>query len=124
MIVGRRYLATELAPTFVLSRRTTVGLYHLFSRALENDVARWTNYVAVRSAITNVPLGADFTLRLDPQAYWLRLGDQTGTYVNGAVTVSRRRAPWSLSATENRVLHTQIAGTRVLWNVSATYAFR
>jgi hypothetical protein len=123
-IVGRRYLATELAPTVVLSPRVTVGLYHLFSRALESDVARWTNYLALRGALTTVPLGAGFTLRLDPQAYWLRLGATSGTYVNGAVTIARRGAPWSVSASENRALDTHITGERVLWNVSATWAFR
>lgn len=47
VIIARRFLASEVQPTWILTRDLSVGAYWLYSRALESDVARDNNYVTL-----------------------------------------------------------------------------
>ena len=121
VLVARRYLASEVYPTYVLSRSATLGAYWLYSRGIGDDVTRHTNYIAVRS-FHSVRLPAAYSLRLAPQAYYLKLDDLDGTYANAAATLARRNLPFSVSTSATRKLRTDLAGDAFIWNVSLTYA--
>ena len=124
-LVARRYLATEVAPTYIVSRHANVGVYYLYSRALESDVARNTNFLSARGAVSGIPLGGQFVMRLDPQLYYLAIDRQHGYYVNGGATIARSRSPFSVSATANKPVDTNIVGgTAFLWNVSLNVVLR
>ena len=124
-LVARRYLATEVAPSYNVSRHVNVGVYYLYSHALESDVAQNTNYVALRGALTGVPLTHQFVWRIDPQVYYLSTDRQHGYYANGAATLAKQKSPFSISASANKPLQTNIVGgTAFLWNVSLNVAFR
>jgi hypothetical protein len=124
-LVARRYLATEFAPSYTVSRHLNVGVYYLYSHALERDVAQNTNYVAARAALTGLPLSHEVSLRVDPQLYYLSTDRQNGYYANGAVTIAKARSPFSLSASANKPMRTTIAGgAAFLWNVSLNVALR
>lgn len=120
-IVARRYLASEVVPTYAVSRSTSVGAYWLYSRGLGSDVTRNTNYFALRAGhVLRFPRGV--SLRLAPQAYYLKLDQLDGTYASGAATLSWAERPVSLSSSATRKLRTDIAGDAFIWNVSLTYS--
>lgn len=125
VIAARRYLASEVSPSFALTRNLSVGAYWLYSRALERDVARHTNFLSLRSAITTASRTSPYLVRLAPQLYYLRVGDRDGFYLNSTLSLARRGAPLSVSTVVNRSIRTDVPGSDpFLWNVSLTYAIR
>jgi hypothetical protein len=125
VITARRYLATELAPTYALSNDVSVGLYHLYSYGVERDVAKHTNFLALRGSLTNVRLPEQLSLRFDPQVYYLRTDALDGFYLYAGATLAGRGLPLSLSTVVNRPIRSNVVGGgEFLWNVSARYAIR
>lgn len=125
VITARRYLATELAPTYALTRNVSVGAYHLYSYGVERDVAKHTNFLAARGSLTNVRLPEQLSLRFDPQVYYLRTDDLDGFYLYGAATLARRNLPLSISTVVNRPIRSNVVGGgEFLWNVSVRYSIR
>ena len=123
VIVARRYLAGELGSTWWLARNVGIGPYYLYSRGLEQDVARNTHFVSLRATIS-APLPGRLVARLTPQAYFLKTDALRGTYGYAGLTVSKRGFPLSASTVVNRVIRTDLAGERLLWNVNLHYAIR
>ena len=121
LIVARRYLVGELTPTWIVSPHAAVGATYLYLHGVESDVPKHTNFIAVRSSLF-LPLPSSFGLRIAPQAYYLHMGQEGGTYVFGQITLSRRKWPVSISTAANEPLHTTIvAGHEFSWNLSAHY---
>ena len=124
VIEARRYLAGEIQPSYALSPHAAVGTYYLFSYGLEQNVAKHTHFLALRANVTTGELPAGVVVRFGPQAYYLRTDRRDGSYVNAALTVSRRNFPLSISAMMNRTVRSDIVGEDFLWNVSLMYAFQ
>lgn len=125
VITARRYVATELAPTYALTRNVSVGAYHLYSYGVERDVAKHTNFLAARGSLTNVRLPEQLSLRFDPQVYYLRTDDLDGYYVYASATLARHDFPLSISTVVNNPIRSNVVGGGdFLWNVSARYSIR
>ena len=124
-LVARRYLATEFSPSYALTQHINLSAYYLYSRGIEHDAVRNTNFLSARAALTGIPLSRGFVLQFDPQLYYLHTAGQHGYYANSGVTLARHKLPASLSATANKPLQTNVTGgTAFLWNVSLNIAFR
>lgn len=120
----RRYLAGEIAPTYMLTKDAGIGLYWLYSRGIEKDITRNTNLISVRGSISNLRIGEKFYLRINPQVYYLLMDGVDGVYVNSTITVAKRGFPVTLSSLINQPLKTNIpVGNEFLWNVSINYTF-
>lgn len=123
IIVARRYIASELQPTWTVARDVGVGGYWLYSRALERDVARNINYVALRANHANLFRTRGVAVQLLVQPYYLRQDDRDGSYINAALGVARTGLPVSLGASGTVPLRTNVPfGDKTVWNVSATVA--
>jgi hypothetical protein len=118
-----RYLATDLAPTFFLTRNISVGPYYLYSRSLEKDVARNTHYISMVGSFSNIKLSEDVAFGITPQVYYLRLDQRDGLYATSAFSLTRKDSPFSIAAIINKKIDSQIAGEDFLWNVSLVYSF-
>lgn len=124
IIEARRYVAGELAPTYTLSRRASLGPYYLYAYGVEPHVAKHTHYLALRGQFA-VDVAPDYVVRVLPQAYYLSVGSQAGFYLNSALSVSRKGVPFSLAAMVNKPVSTRIdGGEDLIWNVTLVYAFR
>lgn len=124
VIVARRYLAGEVAPTYQLARHLNVGAYYLYSHGVEKDVVKHTQFLAARATVANVRVSHRYTLQITPQFYYLRTDKLDGFYVNSGVTLARENLPVSIAATVNKVIRTRVAGDDFLWNVSVNYAIK
>ena len=63
-------------------------------------------------------------MRFNPQIYYLRMAKDDGFYINGALTLSKRNFPLTISTLVNKTILTEIpVGEDFLWNVSLTYTF-
>jgi hypothetical protein len=125
VIVVRRYLAGELSPSYSLSRRVSLGPYYLYSYGVERDVEKHTHFLSLRGSVSTVGLSDPYVVRLSPQIYYLKTGDQDGYYLNSALTLARSDLPFSISTTANKPMRTTVrGGDDFLWNVSLHYAIR
>jgi hypothetical protein len=123
-MVVRRYLAGELAPSILLSKNSSIGLYWLYSRGIEKDLIRNTNLVSVRGSLSNIRLGDKFYLRINPQVYYLVMDGIAGIYFNSTVTLAKKDFPLSISSLVNQPIKTNIEiGNEFLWNVNINYTF-
>lgn len=123
VIIARRFLASEVQPTWTVARDVSVGAYWLYSRALESDLARHNNFVTLRARHANLLRSRRLAAQLLVQPYYLRQDDRDGTYVNSALTLGRTGWPLSLGASLTAPLRTNVPrGDETLWNVSATLA--
>lgn len=119
-LVAQRYFAWEASPTYIINKNTSLGLYYLGSKGLTKDIVQNTTFVALRSVI-NLNMSNNFNLGLIPQAYYLKMDDKDGTYVNATINLYRKNFPVSLSAIVSKAIKTEIAGKDFLWSVGVVY---
>jgi hypothetical protein len=125
VIVARRYLAGELAPSYSLTRNLSVGPYYLYSHGMQSDAARNTHFVSARATLTNIGLTDQLFLRFAPQVYYLKSDDTDGYYLNSALILASRDLPFAISTTANKPLRTNVlGGEEFIWNLSLHYALR
>lgn len=123
-MVVRRYLAGELAPTWSVSKNSTIGLYWLTSRGIEKDITRNTNLIAVRGNLSNIRISENTSFRISPQVYYLTMDHVDGFYFNSTLSLSNKNFPVAFSALINQPIKTNIEiGNELLWNISLTYSF-
>jgi len=123
-MVVRRYLAGELAPTWSISKNSSIGLYWLYSRGIEKDITRNTNLIALRGSLSHLRISENTSLRISPQVYYLVMDRVDGIYFNSTLMLSVRNFPVAFSALINQPIKTRIEiGNELLWNISLTYSF-
>jgi hypothetical protein len=121
----QRYIAGEIVPTFILTKKISFGIYYLPSVALQEDGVQFTNYLALRGYFTNIRLTDKYFLGFNPQVYYLKMDANDGFYANATFTLAKKNLPISFSALINKTISTNIpVGEDFIWNVSLIYSFR
>jgi hypothetical protein len=123
VIYARRYLAGELSPSYAVTPNLSLGSYYLYSYGVEKEVTRHTHLVSLRVASTTA-LGDGYSLRVNPQVYYLRLDRAEGLYANSSFTLARKDLPVSVSTTVTQALRSIHVGEDFLWNVSLNYVIQ
>lgn len=122
-MIVRRYLAAELAPTFVLTENFSIGPYYLIARGVEEEIAHNTHYLTLRGNVSNIRLSDQLYMGISPQVYYLRIHKTVGYYAASGFSLAKRNFPVSLSALINTKIDSDIAGDNFIWNVSLIYSF-
>jgi len=123
-MVVRRYLGAELAPTYSVSKDISIGIYWLYSYGVEKELVRNSNFVSLRSNISNIKLSDQYQMRFAPQIYWLSLDENKGFYVGSTLSLVKRNFPFSISSTMNKAIKSEILqGRNFLWNIGIVYSF-
>ncbi len=119
-----RYLAAEVAPSYMISKNVSIGPYWLYSHGIEEELTQNTHLVSIRAGISNIRMVGDFFLRLNPQVYYLNMDNTDGFYINTIAAISRKDFPFSVTCLVNNPIRTNIlTGNEFLWNVSLIYSF-
>lgn len=122
--VTRRYLAGELFPRVSLTKNISVGIYYLYSHGLDAGTIGNTHFVTFNTNFSNIKITDQFFIRFNPQFYYLKLDAQDGFYFTSTLTVAKKNFPLSVSSTINKIINTNITGSRnFVWNASLVYAF-
>ncbi|HEX9128245.1 MAG TPA: hypothetical protein VF850_03710 [Gemmatimonadaceae bacterium] len=125
VIEARRYLAGEVNPSYSISRNVGVGAYYLYSHGFEADIPKNTNFLALRTTLSNVPRSDGYVVRFVPQLYYLKQDARDGTYGNCILTFGKGNLPLSIGAQVNKTIRTSILeGDDFIWNVSLSYAIK
>ncbi|TRX12549.1 hypothetical protein [Flavobacterium gawalongense] len=123
-IVSQRYVATEVVPTYHISKDLTLGMYYLYSHGFDLGTIKNTHFVTVNTGISNIEVSNSLRMKISPQVYYLRMNDADGFYTSTMFTVSKVDNPISVSVFFNKVIDTNIAASKdFVWNATLTYAF-
>lgn len=123
LLAAQRYVAWEAAPTFVLSKKISVGLYYLGSHGLTKDLIQSTTFLTFRSTFSNLNLSKQLTLTLIPQVYFLKMDERQGTYLNATLILGKKNFPLAISSIVSQAIDTEIAGKELVWNLGLNYNF-
>jgi hypothetical protein len=123
-VVTRRYLASEFAPNYLITKNISVGLYYLYSRGLDAGTIKFTHFVTINSSFSNVKLSQKLLMKFAPQFFYLNLEGQEGFYCSESTTLSFVNFPISLNAIFNKTIQSNITANKdFVWNLSLVYSF-
>lgn len=120
---ANRFFAGEIMPTYKVSDRFSIGIYYLQGRGFNPVPPKNTNFVALNTIFSNLPLGREIKLKMNPQLYFLRVDENTGTYVTSSFTVTKDDFPIAFQTLFNQKIQSQVAGDDFVWNLSLLYNF-
>lgn len=120
-LTAQRYFAWEASPTYVINKNASLGLYYLGSKGLTKDIVQNTIFFAMRGIVNNIKISKEFSVGIIPQAYYLKMDDKDGTYVNTTINLYKKSFPISLNAIASKAIKTEIVGKDFLWSVGLVY---
>lgn len=120
-LAAQRYFAWEASPTYVINKNASLGFYYLGSKGLTRDIVQSTTFLAFRAAINNIKISKGLSFNIIPQAYYLKMDKNDGTYTNITLNIYKKNFPVSLNAIASKALKTKIAGKDFLWSIGAVY---
>lgn len=123
-IVSQRYVATEIAPTYIISKYLTFGIYYLYGHGFDLGSIKNTHFITMNTSISNIEVSNNLRMRISPQVYYLRMNAIDGFYTSTTFTVSKVDNPISVSVFFNKAIDTNITASKdFIWNATLTYAF-
>jgi hypothetical protein len=120
---ARQNVACELAPVLKIGKNINFGPYYIYAYCPEIEMVRHSNFISFRANFSNIYLSDNYSMRLMSQAYYLKLDDIDGVYVNTTLSLNRRNFPFSVSSSMNKIIRSEIPGDNFLWNINLTYSF-
>ena len=123
IISADRFFTTEIVPNYKLSENISFGLYYLLIFGLDNT-AKTSNFLTFNTVLSNIKLTKNYYLKIIPQVYYLKMDKDDGYYATSSFTLSNKNYPFSLSSIINKVIKTEISGSKSFnWNLSLIYSF-
>lgn len=124
VIEARRFVAGEIAPSYMISENFTLGMYYLYGHGFDST-ARHNHFLVLNTAFHNIKLFSEIYLNFSPQVYYLKQDDLHGTYAVAFLSLTRDDFPFSISSTLNKAIETEILPEDdFVWNISLNYRFR
>jgi len=123
MFVSQRFLAMEIAPMYKFSNRLSMGLYYLRGHGFNPIPPDNSNFIALNTVISGIPVGGGFNMRINPQLFYLKVDDDSGTYATSNVTLSKPGFPIGFQGFVNQKIKSNIAGDDFIWSVGLLYIF-
>ena len=121
---ARRFIATELAPSYTINNHISFGAYYLHGNGLQTDGPISTHFVNFISSFSGIKLGATHLLSFSPQVYYLQIDKEDGFYLTGNVVLTSKKSPIALMYLYNKEIRTNITGSKNLdWNLTLMYNF-
>jgi len=121
---ARRFLAAEIAPSYLVNKHFTFGFYYLTGHGFQKDGPVSTNYVTFNTSFVNLPIGGNFAVNLFPQVYYLKIDKEDGYYLSGGAGVVNKNSPFSIIGFFNKEIQSNITGSKsLIWNLTLSYKF-
>ena len=123
-LVTRRFLTTELVPNYMVTKKTSVGLYYLYSYGLDDPLVQHRHFFTINSVFSDVRLAGKYYMRIAPQVFYLRIGKEKGYFTTATVNIAKKNFPLSVGTILNKRIEADITGSKpFVWNVSLFYSF-
>lgn len=122
-IIVQRNLGGEFIPTYYITDNISLVAHYLFLYGLDKNMSKQTNFISLRSNLSNIPISNDFYLKISPQIYYLRMDTRDGVYYGSTLNLTKKDFPLSISSLFNKELKSNLSGSHdFLWNVSLIYS--
>jgi hypothetical protein len=122
--VSQRYVATEVVPSYRITKNVTLGMYYLYAHGFDFGSTKNTHFITMNTSISNIEVSNNLRMRISPQVYYLRMNAIDGFYTSTTFTVSKVDNPISFSVFFNKVINTNITASKdFVWNATLAYAF-
>lgn len=115
-----RVIPFELMPNYIINKYNSINIFCLYAKGVSDDAINNTLFLSLRS-VHNIPIGKNGVLRLNPQAFYLRLDDKDGFYFAANTTLLSKKSPFYIGSTINKPLHTTIPGKTFNWTIHVGY---
>jgi hypothetical protein len=122
LLEARRFVAAEISPNIILSKRISFKPYYLFGHGFDRGLNN-THYVAMRGSISNIGITEHLYFGFTPQVYYLKMDESDGFYFATNFSLTHNQIPLSLEAMINKKIESEIASKDFIWNVSLIYSF-
>jgi hypothetical protein len=122
VITTKRFLASELVPTYSINKKISLGFYYLYVHGLA-DATRNTHFISTNGYFTLNHFISTYNLKFIPQLYYLKMDDLGGFYTTSTIILSKNKFPFSISSTINKTIHSSILSKDFIWNISLIYSF-
>jgi hypothetical protein len=119
--VTRRFLASEIIPTYKISDNTSVGLYYLRGFGFQKHGPQNTNFLSLQGNFNKIKLVGKTYFSFNPQVFYLKVDALDGFYVNATTTLGVRNFPLTISSIVNKAIESDIPAKDFDWNVSLVY---
>lgn len=123
IITTERYLATEVSPSYFISRNTSIGVYYLHSSGFTESSTQNIHFITLNASFNKIDLVKSCYLKFNPQVYYLKMDTNDGFYITATTTLAHEKFPVSLQSTINKKLESEIESKDIIWNVSVVYSF-
>ena len=121
---ARRFVATEIFPSYRVSNKVSLGIYYLRGFGLQKDGPINSNFLTFNTNISGIRLFKDHYFQYTPQFYYLKLDQNDGFYYTHTIGISSTKHPFLLQSTINKEIKTNIPGSQnFAWNLTLFYAF-
>ena len=119
----QQFLAGEVVPHYMLSKKVSVGMYYLYGHGLQENGPKHVHFVTVNSNLSNIKITEKLLLQWVPQLYYLNIDKKDGVYFTSTATLSKSNFPLSLQSTINKTIKTNIPGESFVWNATLFFSF-
>ncbi|MEN2283425.1 hypothetical protein AAGF08_14865 [Algoriphagus sp. SE2] len=123
VLVANRFLTYEIAPTFKLSPRSSLGIYFLNGNGINPYPPDHTYFLGLTWTLSDFPLGETVRFKMTPQVYYLKVDENDGIYGTSTFTLTKTDFPIGLQSTFNQKINSSIDGEDFVWNLSLIYNF-
>jgi hypothetical protein len=123
VLVANRFLTYEVAPTFKISTRSSLGIYFLNGNGINPYPPDHTYFLGLTWFLSDLPIGENFKFEMSPQFYYLKVDADDGVYVTSTFTMKKNDFPIGLQSTINQKIKSNIPGDDFVWNISLIYNF-
>jgi hypothetical protein len=124
LMVAQRFFASEVSPSYNISKKVKIGLYYLHSLGLDQGLTKNTQFLAFNMNFSDIHLSDQIYLNIRPQVFYLKMDKRDGYYANTSVLIAKRNFPLAIGSIVNRSLRSDILGNKDwVWNVSLNYSF-
>ena len=124
IITTERYVVGDVAPSYFVTRNTSIGCYYLRSHGFQESSVKNTHFVTINANFGKISLYRSYYLKFNPQIYYLKMDHNEGYYVTSTFALAKTNFPLSVQSIINKTIETKIPGSKnFLWNVSLVYSF-
>ncbi len=119
----KRYWASDIVPNYSVKKNWTIGIYYLYSHGLDIGTVKNTHFLTLNTNISNIEMADGFFVNFRPQVYYLQMDNTDGYFTSATVSLLKNNLPFSIAATFNKKINTNIVTKDFVWNVSLNYSF-
>ena len=119
--VARRFLAGEIMPSYTLSKKSSIGLYLIRGHGFQKHGPQNSLFLSLQGNFTKLKLLGKSYFSFHPQAFYLKVDNNDGYYVNATTVFGIHDFPLTISGIVNKAIESSIPAQDFDWSLNLVY---